>query len=105
MMDSEGRKQLVYCVSHSLIKVHQRYPPMDKAEFTIKMASKTLRHYFGTHKRVVLTSHLLKNILGKLEHSDRLIKYPLSLTILRFNISYNEPSMDNFLLKFSWSVH
>lgn len=72
VVDREGKQQHVYYVSHSLTRAQQRYPPIHKLEFTIRMASKKLRHYFGAHKIVILTSYPLKNILGKLKQSGRL---------------------------------
>lgn len=74
MVDKEGRKQLVYYVSHSLIRAQQRYPSKDKAAFTIRMVSKNLKQYFSTYKIVVLTSQPLKNIIGKSEQSSTYMK-------------------------------
>lgn len=66
MVDRDGRQQPTYLVNHSLTGVQQRNLYINKMEFTIRMVSTKLRHYFRAHMIVVLTSHPLKN-LGKRE--------------------------------------
>lgn len=36
------------------------------------MVARKLRHYFGDHKMVVLTSYPIKNVLGKIDESSHL---------------------------------
>lgn len=54
-------------MNHSLIRVHQRYPLLEKVTFIVRIVSRKLRHYFGAHEMIVLIPHPLKNVLDKSE--------------------------------------
>lgn len=64
-----------------LMKSQQNYSIIDKLAFTLKMAFKKLRHYFGDSTIVALTSHLLKNALKKLDVSRRLAHIAIELSV------------------------
>ena len=46
---------------------------IEKLAFALIMASRKLRHYFQAHVINVMTNHLLKKAMNKLEVAGRLI--------------------------------
>ena len=64
----------------------ERYPKMEKLILALVTTAKRLRPYFQAHTIEVLTQHLMKQILHKLETSGRLIKWAIELS--EFDIKY-----------------
>ena len=68
LIREEGRIQKpVYYTSRALRRVEGRYPMIEKLAFALVTASRKLRHYFQAHVINVLTDHLLKKAMNKLE--------------------------------------
>ena len=59
---------------------------MEKLAFALITASRKLRHYFQTHVINVMTAHLLKKAMNKLEAAGRLIQWAVELS--EFDIRY-----------------
>ena len=67
LIREEGKVQkLMYYISRALKGADGRYPMMEKLAFALITASK-LRHYFQAHVINVMTNHLLKKAMSKLE--------------------------------------
>ena len=64
----------VYYTSKPLRGAKGRYPQMEKLAFTLITASRKLRHYFQAHVINVMTNHLLKKAMNRLEAAGRLIQ-------------------------------
>lgn len=73
-------------MDHSPTRAQHKYPSIDKVAFTVWMASTKLRHYFGAHKVIFLTSHPLKNMLDKIDQSDKLSQWTIELS--KFEVQY-----------------
>ena len=83
----EGKIQKsVYYTSKALRGVEARYPLIEKLAFALITASRTLRHYFQAHVINVMTNHLLKKAMNKLEAAGRLIQWAIELS--EFDIRY-----------------
>ena len=68
LIREEGRVQKpMYYTSRALRGAKGRYPLIEKLAFTLLTASKKLRHYFQAHIINVMTDHLLKKAVNKLE--------------------------------------
>ena len=63
----------VYYTSKALRGAEGRYPQMEKLAFALITASRKLRHYFQAHVINVMTDHLLKKAMNRLEAAGRLI--------------------------------
>ena len=75
LVREEGKVQKpVYYTSRVLRGAEGRYPQMEKLAFALIMASRKLRHYFQAHVINVITNHLLKKAMSKLEAAGRLIQ-------------------------------
>ena len=59
---------------------------IEKLAFALIMASKKLRHYFQAHIINVMTDHLLKKAMKKLEVVGQLIQWAIELS--EFDIRY-----------------
>ena len=64
----------VYYTSRALRGAEGRYPLIEKLAFALITASRKLRHYFQAHVINVMTDHLLKKAMNKLEAAGRLIQ-------------------------------
>ena len=64
----------VYYTSKVLRGAEGRYPQMEKLAFALITASRKLRHYFQAHVINVMTDHLLKKAINRLEAAGRLIQ-------------------------------
>ena len=81
-IDKRGRKNTepVYYTSKALRRAEGRYPSMEKLAFAFITASRKLRHYFQVHVINVMTDHLLKKAMNKLEAPGRLIQWAVELS-------------------------
>ena len=59
---------------------------IEKLAFALITASRKLRHYFQAHIINVMTDHLLKKAINKLEAAGRLIQWAIELS--EFDIKY-----------------
>ena len=74
LIREEGRVQKpVYYTSRAQRGVEGQYPLIEKLDFALIIASKKLRHYFQAHVSNIITDHLLKKAMNKLEAAGRLI--------------------------------
>ena len=74
LIREEGKVQKpVYYTSRALRGAEGRYPLIEKLAFALIMASRKLRHYFQAHVINVMTDHLLKKAMNKLEAAGRLV--------------------------------
>ena len=74
LVREEGRVQKpVYYTSRVLRGAEGRYPQIEKLAFALITASRKLRHYFQVHVINIMTDHLLKKAMNKLEAAGRLI--------------------------------
>ena len=75
LIREEGKVQKpVYYTSRALRGVKGRYPLIEKLAFALITTSRKLRHYFQFHVINVMTDHLLKKAMNKLEAAGRLIQ-------------------------------
>ncbi|XP_065639091.1 uncharacterized protein LOC136071563 [Quercus suber] len=87
LIREEGKVQKpVYYTSRALRGAKGRYPLMKKLAFALVTASRKLRHYFQAHVINVMTDHLLKKAMNKLEAAGRLIQWPVELS--EFDVRY-----------------
>ena len=74
LIREEGKVQkTVYYTSKALRGAEGRYLLIEKLAFALITASRKLRHYFQAHVINVMTDHLLKKAMNKLEAAGRLI--------------------------------
>ena len=87
LIREEGRVQKsAYYTSLALRGAEGRYPQIEKLAFALIIASRKLRHYFQAHVINVMTDHLLKKAMNKLEAVGRLIQWAVKLS--EFDIKY-----------------
>ena len=87
LIREEGKVQKpVYYTSRALKGAEGRYPLIEKLAFTLITASRKLRHYFQVHVINVMTDHLLKKVMNKLEATGRLIQWAVELS--EFDVRY-----------------
>ena len=83
----EGKVQKpVYYTSRALRGAERRYPLIEKLAFALITASRKLRHFFQVYVINVMTDHLLKKAMNKLEAAGRLIQWVVELS--EFDIRY-----------------
>ena len=76
----------MYYTRRALRGVEGRYPLIEKLAFTLIIASRKLRHYFQAYVINVMTDHLLKKAMNKLEAAGWLIQWAVELS--EFDIRY-----------------
>lgn len=87
LVREEGKIQRpVYYTSKALRGAEGRYPQIEKLGFALITASKKLRHYFQAHVINVITDHLFKKAMNKLETAGRPIQWAVELS--EFDIRY-----------------
>ena len=87
LIKEEGMVQKpIYYTSKALRGAEGRYPPMEKLAFSLVTAARKLRPYFQAHVINVLTDHLLKKAMNKLEATRRLIQWVVKLS--EFDVRY-----------------
>ena len=91
LIREEGEVQKpVYYTSQALRGAKGRYPMIEKLAFALISASRKLRHYFQAYVINVMTDHLLKKAMNKLEVARRLIQWATKLN--EFDIRYQPRS-------------
>ena len=87
LIREEGKVQKpVYYTSKALRGAKGRYPLIEKLALALITAFRKLRHYFQAHVINVMTNHLLKKAMNKLEAAGRLIQWAVKLS--EFDIRY-----------------
>ena len=87
LIRTEGKVQKpMYYTSRALRGAEGRYSLIEKLAFALITASRKLRHYFQAHAINVMTDHLLKKAMNKLEAAGRLIQWAVELS--EFDIRY-----------------
>ena len=87
LVREEGRVQKpVYYISRALRGAEARYPQIEKLVLALITASRKLRYYFQAYVINVMTDHLLKKVMNKLEAAGRLIQWAIELS--EFDIKY-----------------
>ena len=87
LIREEGKVQKpVYYASKSLRGAEERYPPMEKLAFSLVIVARKLRPYFQAHVINVLTDHLPKKAMNKLEVTGWLIQWTIELS--DFDVRY-----------------
>ena len=106
LIREEGKvRKPVYYTSRALRGAEGRYPLIEKLAFALITASRKLRHYFQIHVINVMTDHLLKKAMNKLEATGRLIQWAVELS--KFDIRYQPRSaikaqaLTDFIAKFT----
>ena len=84
--EEERVQKPMYYTSRALRGAEGRYPLIEKLAFALITASRKLRHYFQAHVINVMTDHLLKKAMNKLEAAGRLIQWAVELS--EFDIRY-----------------
>ena len=107
---NQGRRESVEtCVLYKLSSkgAKGRYLIIEKLAFALITAFKKLRHYFQAHFINVMTDHLLKKVMNKLEAAGRLIQWAVELS--EFDIKYQPrhaikaQALANFIAEFTLS--
>ena len=87
LIREEGRVQKsIYYTSRALKGAEARYPQIEKLAFALITTCRKLMHYFQVHVINVMTDHLLKKAMNKLEATGRLIQWAVELS--EFDIKY-----------------
>ena len=87
LIREEGKVQKpVYYTSRALRGAERRYPLIEKLAFALITASRKLIHFFQVYVINVMTDHLLKKAMNKLEAAGRLIQWVVELS--EFDIRY-----------------
>ncbi|XP_065635439.1 uncharacterized protein LOC136070054 [Quercus suber] len=103
----EKLQKTVYYTSRALRGAIRRYPLIEKLAFALITASRKLRHYFQVHVINVMTDHLLKKAMKKLEAAGRLIQWVVEFS--EFDIRYQPrnaikaQALTNFIAEFTLS--
>ncbi|KAL0395106.1 UNVERIFIED_CONTAM: hypothetical protein Slati_4476800 [Sesamum latifolium] len=84
--EEEGNKTPIYYVSKVLNRAESRYPPIEKMTLALVITARKLCPYFLSYPVGVRTNTPLKQVLGKLEASGRLIKWAIKFS--EYDISY-----------------
>ena len=71
--EEEKIQKSVYYTSKALRGAEGQYSLIEKLAFALIIASRKLRHYFQAHVINVMTDHLFKKAMNKLEAVGRLI--------------------------------
>ncbi|KAL2228606.1 UNVERIFIED_CONTAM: Retrovirus-related Pol polyprotein from transposon 17.6 [Sesamum indicum] len=73
--EEDGVQSPIYYVSKMLQGAEKRYAQIEKLALALIVTARKPRPYFQGHRIVVLTNHLLRNVLARLEASGRLVKW------------------------------
>ncbi|KAL0288700.1 UNVERIFIED_CONTAM: hypothetical protein Sradi_7091300 [Sesamum radiatum] len=84
--EEEGNQTPIYYVSKVLNGAESHYPPIEKMVLTLVITARKLRPCFLSYLVGVRINNPLKQVLGKLEISGRLIKWEIELS--EYDISY-----------------
>ena len=69
----------VYYVSKAYQGAKIRYLGLEKLVLALVTTAKPLQHYFQGHTIMAITNQLMKKILGKLDVSEKLLKWVVKL--------------------------
>ena len=87
LIREEGKVQKPrYHTSRALKGAEGPYLLMEKLAFALITASRKLRNYFQAHIINIMTDHLLKKMMNKLEVAGRLIQWAIEFS--EFDIKY-----------------
>ena len=86
-----GVQAPVYYVSKRFLDAELRYPELERLALALIVSTRKLRHYFLSHPVIVLTNHLMKQVLRRPEASGRLVKWAIELT---FSTNHEHQSRD-----------
>ncbi|KAL0407917.1 UNVERIFIED_CONTAM: hypothetical protein Sradi_1726100 [Sesamum radiatum] len=84
--EEEGNRTPIYYVRKVLNGAENHYPPIEKMALALVITARKLRPYFLFYLVRVRTNTSLKQVLGKLEASGRLVKWAIELS--KYDISY-----------------
>ena len=76
----------VYYANWAFHGAEERYPPMEKLDFTLVTATRKLKPYFQAHMIIVLTDKPLRRAMSNPEASGRLALWAIELS--EFDIQY-----------------
>ncbi|KAM1649464.1 hypothetical protein EV2_010938 [Malus domestica] len=101
-------KQPAYYASKVLQDAETRYSNIEKLALALVMSARKLRPYFQAQSIIVLTNHLLQQILQSPDTSGRMIKW--AITLDEFDISYQPKPAEKEAQKIeptapSWSLY
>nr|XP_023871516.1 uncharacterized protein LOC111984127 [Quercus suber] len=83
----KGSQRLVYFVSRAFRGAEERYPQMEKLDFTLVTAARKLKPYFQAHTIIVLTDQPLKRAMSCPEAAGRMALWAIELS--EFDIQYH----------------
>ena len=103
--DKERVQHSVYYCSRALRGAEERYPRMENLILALVTAARKLRPYFQAHTIEVPTEYPMKQVLHKLETSDRLMKWSIELSefdiIYRPKIAIKGQVLADFVMEFA----
>ncbi|KAL0395060.1 UNVERIFIED_CONTAM: hypothetical protein Slati_4472200 [Sesamum latifolium] len=77
--EEQKEQQPVYYVNRMLQGAEKRYIQIEKLALALVTTARKLRPYFQSHLIVVLTNHLLRQVMAKPDMSGRLVKWAVKL--------------------------
>ncbi|KAL0386283.1 UNVERIFIED_CONTAM: hypothetical protein Sradi_3022600 [Sesamum radiatum] len=90
--EEEGNQTPIYYVSKVLNGAEGRYPAIKKIALALVITARKLCPYFLSYPVGVKTNTPLKQILGKPEASERLVKWAIELSEMTSHIYLGQPS-------------
>ena len=86
LVKEEGKKQkLVLYTNKMLLDAKTRYSGLEKMILNLVPTKNKLRHYFESHRVIVVTNYPIMQILSKPYLSGRLTKWAIELAIYEIN--------------------
>lgn len=65
VVERENDQHPIYFISHALFRSELNYPPIEKIEYCLLLASRKLKPYFEANSISVLTNYPLRRILQR----------------------------------------